>query len=235
MKGFTLQLRGRWAHFKRPETNNNPLTHDFITKTAFIGLMGAVLGYDRVQMRRLFPLMSDALLYGVQVAGAVRKESWGFTMRRAGNQADKAPKQMEFLKNPDFIVAIALADDGAEFVGLFNEFIRAVESSEARYTPVFGLHNCPAEVIPLQSGEFTQHDGPFSTLGFVPRRLRLDRSRVDLTRFKIGFERIPTYQNDDLWNIPDRYVEVMYPSAGARIAVDGMHHRFSEGGSWCLV
>ena len=42
MKGFQLEIKGNWGHFKRPETNNNPLSFDIMPKTAFIGMVGAV-------------------------------------------------------------------------------------------------------------------------------------------------------------------------------------------------
>ena len=33
MKGLQFKIDGDWAHFKKPETNNNPLSHDLIPKT----------------------------------------------------------------------------------------------------------------------------------------------------------------------------------------------------------
>ena len=95
MRGFLFNIEGNWAHFKKPETNNNPLTHDFITKSALVGLIGAVLGIEREKMRPLFPQLCEDLLYGVQTVNPVKKESWGFTLRKAVNLFDKAPKQME--------------------------------------------------------------------------------------------------------------------------------------------
>ena len=91
MKAWKLCIAGDWAHFKRPETNNNPLSHDFITKTAFTGMIGAVLGISRNEMKEQFPILSEALLYGVY-PGIVKKESWSFTMRVLG--AEIAPRQM---------------------------------------------------------------------------------------------------------------------------------------------
>lgn len=79
MKGFQLTISGNWAHFKKPETNNNPLTHDLITKTALIGMIGAVLGIDRSEMREKFPHFSEDILYGVSLLNPVKKISWGFT------------------------------------------------------------------------------------------------------------------------------------------------------------
>ena len=42
MKGFQFKIDGNWAHFKKPETNNNPVAHDLIPETALIGVIGAV-------------------------------------------------------------------------------------------------------------------------------------------------------------------------------------------------
>jgi CRISPR-associated protein Cas5h len=53
MKGFQLEISGNWGHFKKPETNNNPLSHDFITKTALIGMIGAVLRHRKARNERV--------------------------------------------------------------------------------------------------------------------------------------------------------------------------------------
>ncbi len=232
MKGLQLIIDGNWAHFKKPETNNNPLTHDFITKTALIGLIGAVLGKERDEMRPLFPQLSDDLLYGVQIIKPVKKESWGFTMRKAVNLMEKAPKHMEFLKTPEFHVTIALYNIRSE--RLFNEFAEALKNSEARYTPVLGLHNCPANIRFQSEGEFSgKQNGLFKAKCVVSNKHTLN---VQETRqFRIGFERIPTFQNDDFWNLPDRYVEVIYPSENREIAVTGEYYKYSDGVCWWLI
>lgn len=235
MQCFTFHITGRWAQFRKPETNNNPLTHDFITKTALIGLIGAVLGIERNEMRPLFPTLSDDLLYGVQVNGVVKKESWAFTMRNANqpnNPAEKAPRQMEFLRDPDFTVVLALQDKRSSEV--FMRFASAVHEEEACYTPVLGLHNCPAELAWLREDEATAQEGPYRSKGFAPRSHR-PSGEFDYRRFRLGFERIPTYQDDDWWNRPDRYREVVYPSSGAEVAMTGEHFRLSTGEAWCLI
>lgn len=232
MKGVQFIIDGNWAHFKKPETNNNPLTHDFITKTALLGLIGAVLGKERDEMRPLFPQLSEDLRYGVQIINSVKKESWGFTMRKAVNLMEKAPKHMEFLKTPEFRVAIALCNIRSE--GLFNEFTEALKNSEARYTPVLGLHNCPANIRFQSEGEFSEkQNGPFTAKCVVSNKHTLN---IQETRqFRIGFERMPTFQNDDFWNLPDKYVEVIYPSEDRQISVTGEYYKYSDGECWWLI
>lgn len=259
MKGALIEIEGNWAHFKKPETNNNPLTHDFITKTALIGLIGAVLGIERKPtMRALFPKFSRGLLYGVQVASEIKKESLGFKLRRVGKDEREPPRPvyMEFLKNPRFVVAVALHDDNNEnasdkgdVAAKFDDFIRAVEASEACFTPVLGLHNCPANLRLKARGEFAKREGEFVTKGFVvvPETDKDGEEQANIHReikavgedtFRIGIDRVPTFQNDDFWNEPEYYRRVAYPSAGRRISAVGVHYDFSgsdDQSKWALI
>lgn len=232
MNGVLFELKGNWAHFRKPETNNNPLTHDFITKTALIGLIGAVLGIERKEMAELFPTLSDDLLYGVRINNAVKKESWSFTLRKVVDVLDKAPKQMEFLKNPVNTIALALKNENS--VGNFKQFVNAIERSEAKFTPVLGLHNCPAELKFLTSGEFEARQGEFVTKGFVKEK-QLNIRKLLMARFRLGIERVPTYQNNDFWNLPERYERVIYPSENYEVFGNGKFYEFMDGSQWTLI
>lgn len=231
MQGILFRIGGRWAHFKKPDTNNTPLTHDFITKTALLGLMGAVLGIERREMRELFPRWSEEFLYGVQLQNAVRKESWSFTLRGLGG--GQAPKALEFLREPSFTVALAAQTDDAQNV--LQNFARFLEEERAHFTPILGLHNCPAELQLQERGEWQHATGAYSTSGFALRSQKLKLSMDDLSKLRVGFERLPTFQNNDFWNLPDKYKEVVYPDAGGTISLEGEHFRFSNGSHWSLI
>ena len=231
MPGLLFNVRGRYAHFKKPETNNTPLTHDFITKTAMLGLIGAVLGIERREMREKFPLWSDGFLYGVQLKNAVRKESWSFTLRSLGG--GQAPKPLEFLRNPDFTVALAATT--AETRDVLQQFAQFLEEERAHFTPILGLHNCPAELKLQERGEWQRESGEYSTSGFALRSHKLKLSMEELSRLRVGFERLPTYQNNDFWNLPERYAEVVYPDAGGTISLEGEHFCFSDNSAWSLI
>jgi CRISPR-associated Cas5-like protein len=238
MKGFLFDVRGNWAHYRKPETNNNPLTHDFMTKTALIGLMGAVLGIERKEMARLFPQLSEDLLYGAYVKSAVKKESWAFTLRYVVDFFQKAPKQMEFLKNPENRVALALKDERS--ANYFNGFQLAIQAQEARFTPILGLHNCPAELSFVAAGEFQARNGEFVTQAFITEQHQLNTSKlISMSTFakgfRLGVERVPTFQNDDFWNPPDKYVRVIYPSEGKEITASGDYFLFSDESQWALI
>lgn len=236
MDALLLNISGNWGHFKKVDTNNNPLTHDFITKTALIGLIGAVNGIERKDMKSLFPQLSEDLFYSVVVNKSVRKESWGFTLRSVKVNLEKSPWQFEFLKSPNFTVVIALKNDRSKSV--FKQFSENVKSGKASFNPTLGLANCPADIAYLDSGVFSEKkQGDFVTNGFISKNHEIEIDKG--FDFRIGFERIPTYQSDDFWNDPEKYAELAYCSGGSVFKVrNGEYYdlKTSNGESqWYLI
>ncbi|MES2733364.1 MAG: CRISPR-associated protein Cas5 [Bacteroidota bacterium] len=232
MKGIQVDISGNWAHFRKPETSNNPLSHDFITKTALIGLIGAVLGVEREAMKPLFPQLSEDLKYGVQIKNAVKKQSWGFTFRSVSEVFAKAPKQMEIIRDPNYSVMIGL--ENLRSKSIFEEFILALQKQQACFTPVLGLHNCPADLYLRLEGDLEYVSvGEFETLGFITTQ---HKPKIPLGKsFRMGFEKMPTFQNDDFWNLPDRYVQVVYPSEQNTLVANGPHYIFNHKSRWVLI
>jgi len=235
MDTIIFNASGNWGHFRKVDTNNNPLTHDLITKTALIGLIGAVVGIDRLQMRKLFPVLSEGLLYSVAVNGRVVKENWGFTARNINDPLSKAPKQFEFLKAPDYTIVVALIKDDCKEV--FSKFGDYIATGKAVYTPVFGLHNCPVNISFQNTGQISEmKNGDFQTKGFVSNNHKL--LSLEKINFRIGFDKIPTFQNDDFWNLPDRYQSIAYSSEGSLLDVSGDYYELNTGDAktqWFMV
>jgi CRISPR-associated Cas5-like protein len=236
MKGFQLIIEGNWGHFKKPETNNNPLSHDLITKTALIGLIGAVLGIEREEMKGKFPQLSEDLLYGVQLLHPVKKSSWGFTSRTAiSPTAGGTPKYFEFLKDPKFLVSIALNSKRSN--PFFEEFKNSIKNEIAVYPPVLGWHNCPANLKWESEGDFsTIKSGTFETKGFVLAGIHTPKDI--LGNFRIGFDKMPTYQTNDFWNLPEKYRNIIYPDCPHSISVEGEYYEYQTlkgTAKWCLI
>ncbi len=231
MKAIQFEVKGNWAHFRKVEANLNPLTHDFITKTALFGMIGAVLGYDREKMRPLFRQFSEDFKYSVQINNALQKQSWGFTYRDVSNAFDKAPKQMEVIKNPSYTIVLGIGNERS--VTHFEAFAEALKNENAVYEPILGIHNCPAELYFLQEGELTAKENAiFETKGFVSSKHKpiVDNQNI----FRMGFDKMPTFQNDDFWNLPDKYVQVIYPSDDKKLKVEGAHHELIDNSKWFM-
>lgn len=236
MNAILINISGNWGHFKKVDTNNNPLTHDLITKTAIIGLIGAVNGISRNEMKSIFPQLSEDLLYSVAINSCVRKESWGFTLRSVKANVEKSPWQFEFLKSPDFTVLVALNNDRSK--NIFDEFVENIKRDKSYFNPTMGLANCPADLMYLDFGKISdKKNGSFTTKGFISKKHEIEIA--ENFDFRIGFDEIPTYQNDDFWNDPNKYVGVAYVNSGSELKVkNGEYHEFiTEKGSsqWYLI
>ena len=228
MKTFQFIVSGNWAHFKKPETNNNPLTHDCITKTALIGLIGAVLGIERQDMKSQFPKLSENIIYSVEFLNSLKKVSWGFSSRTAINPTSaSSPKYFEFLYNPKFKITLALKNKDSEKE--FTDFLEAIKNQESIYTPVLGWHNCPANLEFVSEGNLSElKDSEFETSSFVSK----EHVPQSTGNFRIGFDRLPTYQNEDFWNMQEKYKEIIYPdfspNSSNQLKVKGDHYEYQN-------
>ena len=227
MKGFQITIGGNWAHFKKPETNNNPLTHDLITKTALIGMVGAVLGIERTEMREKFPQFSEDFLYSVSLLNPVKKVSWGFSSRTAINPTQSgSPKYFEFLQNPRFRVSLVLKNNRSE--SEYKRFLEFVKTGQSIYTPVLGWHNCPADLEFLSEGTFSDMmEGEFKTTSFAKVGNEYEL-KFDKGAFRIGFEKLPTHQDNEFWNHPDLYENVFYPDFPNSMTLKGPYYEYQS-------
>lgn len=234
MKCFQFEIKGHWAHFKRPETSNTPLTHDMITKTALIGMIGAVLGIERQDMKEQFPLLSEDLLYNVQLLSPVKKVPIGQTIWRA-IRFEYTRKSFEVLKEPAYLVTLALKD--CRSTSIYEAFKRSLITDEAIYPPVMGWHNCPAELKYVSDGLLSDIElqGIYSTKGFV---LAQDFKPELDSNLKIGFDKLPTYQNNDFWNDPEKYAQIVYPDVDCQLTGEGKYRIYETANTeekLCLI
>ncbi len=236
MDAIKFNVSGNWGHFKKVDTNNNPLTHDFITKTALIGLIGAVTGIERERMKDFFPQLSEDLLYSVALNNHVKKESWGFTLRSVKVNLEKSPWQFELLKSPNFDVVLALKDKRS--ISIFEKFKDYVENGVAYYTPTLGLANCPANISFIAKGIMSDKQiGEFTTKGFISQHHQIEMD--DNFDFRIGFDRISTFQNNDFWNDPEKYADIAYCSGESSFVIkNGEYFDFqneTENDQWYMI
>jgi hypothetical protein len=168
----------------------------------------------------------------------VKKISWGFTSKKAINPtAAGSPKYFEFLKAPCFLISLALKDKHSE--DIFDKFKKSLQDEEAVYPPVLGWHNCPANMEWKSEGEFSEEkEEIFETQGFVLASEHIPQNISG--EFRVGFDRMPTYQTDDFWNLPERYKKIIYPDCPHSLSVKGKYYEYkpsnkAETEKWVLI
>ena len=187
-------------------------------------------------MKDIFPQLSEDILFGVRVHGDVKKVSWSFTLRNAKIEYsyDKAPGHFEFLKSPNYTIAVYCQSERSK--SIINNFVSFISSNQSIYTPVLGLHNCPAILRNILPGTFTKVKGPFETNSFVTEKHKVI-SIPENEHIRLNFDKVPTYQDNNFWNPPDKYVNIIYSSDENFLSIsDGIYYQFSSDESkWVLI
>jgi hypothetical protein len=117
-------------------------------------------------------------------------------------------------------------------------FVENIKLGKAFFNPTLGLANCPADLLFIDSGQVSvEKYGSFHTKGFISKKHEIEISEG--FDFRIGFDEIPTYQNDDFWNDPNKYVSLAYKNSVSGLKVkNGTYHEFvtaKETTQWYLI
>lgn len=124
MNILVFDVRGKIAHFRRPDTTATHLTYPFITPTAARGLVGAILGItdfttsDKIGIQILNPV--EALAQQLSLLG------------KPGGAVFNRPTTQEILVNPAYRIYYA----GDEY---FTELKKSLEEGKSVYPTYLGV------------------------------------------------------------------------------------------------
>jgi CRISPR-associated protein Cas5h len=202
MQAYQIIVSGRWGHFRRPEANNNPITYDFITKTAFIGMLSAVCGLRRHELKDDYEMFANKIYYNVQILNPIKKVAANFRIYKykgSLSSVENPPQFYELLKEPKYKIT---------FYGdtyLVTKAVENLKNKQAFFNPVFGLANCPANIEYLGIINIEEVSGnEILTQGFVPYSCSIDLSN----NIMLSYDNIPVVQNNNWQNT--KYEKVFY-------------------------
>lgn len=197
-KVLVFDLIGEYAHFRKYYTTTSPLTFLFPPRTAVLGLVGAILGYEKdTWVESLAPEVCDI---AVQIISSDRKgsrkgilkENWrkgtprfskrGFSL---GEIQDISQIPLEVLRDAMFRVYFSHRDQ--ETFRLLKEFIKEHKSV---YTPCLGLSEFLCDIQGY--GKLEYNAQPYS--GVLPVEIStvipqsLFRDKGDPIEYEVGKE-----------------------------------------------
>ncbi|MGA9171467.1 MAG: CRISPR-associated protein Cas5 [Nitrososphaeraceae archaeon] len=148
MRLLTFRLSGNFAAFRDPSVTSNQTVYYIPSKSALIGLIGAVLGIERSNSLDEIYGLQYLDLFSVTHIGikfeSIPKKVILYTNHRSLKEAKTKPFKTELLESPKYTIFIQTANN------YFDDLQASIKNNDFVYTPYLGHAYCPAIINNLQ-------------------------------------------------------------------------------------
>lgn len=225
MNCIVFTAKSKYAKFRKAYTTTSTFTHLLVPPTAVRGLIGAILGIDRVDLYK----ETVDLDIAVQVINEVNKDTQSFNLNIMNSEKGKSfsyPSNIEFLRDVEYRIFIKSSN-----VELLSKIEKALNDENYFYTPYLGgtEHICKLNYEGLQSCEKLV-EGEYSVCtAFDKKRAKrinladtvvysdnlptkFDEKRAYIEYKKIYFpvdNNVVSIISDNIYKVGDRYVEFL--------------------------
>lgn len=142
-----FDISSEYGHFRKFNTTTSPLTYSIPTRTAVVGIIGAILGLEREISEGKYrdgiePIQEkfskENTDIAIQILKPVKKVNIGFnlvnTKESFFNIKNRTQIEFELLKDAKFRIYFAMNDKG-----VFNELAERIKNHKYHFSPYLGL------------------------------------------------------------------------------------------------
>ena len=144
MSIVSFDLEGDFAAFRDPSVTTNQTVTVIPSKSALIGLLGALLGvkrsntFDTLYTEDYLNLLKKTAI-GIQVRSEVAKYTF-FTNHRSLKEAKTKPYKTELLINPKYTIYVKSTDE------INHTLLNRLKDNSFSFSPMLGHAYCPARI-----------------------------------------------------------------------------------------
>ena len=199
---ISFRVSGETAAFRDPSVNTSQSVCYIPSKTAAIGMIGAVLGVQRghgvaENYSDDYLKLFQATRIGIELESRPEKVSF-FTNHRSLKEAKTKPFKTELILRPRYRMYVQADEE------TMKKLFHAMSAGECAYPPYLGHAYCPATISEPSEHEATRHQGA----NFMTSAVMLDESETYDDSFSLTAE----------------------ASSGSTVIVERHLHHFMEGG-----
>jgi CRISPR-associated protein Cas5h len=237
MEVITFKIEGDYALFKKPFANNQPQSFIVPPKTAILGMVGAILGFEKNEY--IEKLGFDRVKYGVKLLNrSISKELFGINLMnlkniitnfdknpiRNGNH--RTPTRFEVLKDIEYQMFLHFEDKS-----IGDEFYQRLSENRFEFEPFLGMAGMfmrVSEVEKIEASKEINSDIIYTSF---------ENSSID---FKIGdnhiyIEKLPYSMDSDRDNPELKKIVSFTGEIEASKIVDNSNFYSSKDGLLCLI
>jgi len=149
LRHLTFRLSGNFAAFRDPSVTSNQTVYYIPSKSALIGLIGAMLGIERSNSLDEIYGLQYLDLFSVTRIGikfeSIPKKVIFYTNHRSLKEPKTKPFKTELLESPKYTIFIQTADN------YFDGLQASIKNNDFVYTPYLGHAYCPGVIDNLQT------------------------------------------------------------------------------------
>lgn len=174
VKIVSFDVEGDYAAFRDPGITTNQTVYVIPSKSAVIGILGAIMGLRRpltlgpygkgIIYGDDFIDLFKSTMIGIKVKGGIRKFSF-FTNHRSLKDSKTKPFKTELLLNPKYTFYVKTNGN------YLNEITSRIKENNFVYTPTLGHSYCPARINNYKEYE--------AELFITPKRLKISTVILD--------------------------------------------------------
>ncbi len=199
-----------YAHYRKIETTTSPLTYSIPTGTALMGMIAAIIGFERDSYYE--ELAPSKMKFAIKVlSNPPKKNRMNLTLLDTSRgvflqDIGENPRTLipyEFIQNPKFRVYVWLKDEA-----LRAKLKRFLKEHKSYYTPTLGTANMIANFSYENEYKLEKANGDL-----VHSIARMDNGHLEIeSGRRYIIERIPIYM--DQKRIVQDYAEIVYEVTG---------------------
>ena len=144
LKLITFRISGEFAAFRDPSVTSNQTAYYIPSKSAVIGILGAMIGIrrsdtlDEIYSKEYLEFFKNTKI-GLQLECTPKKVVF-FTNHRSLKEPKTKPFKTELVENPTYTIYVKTDEINSK------KLINALEKHEFVYAPYFGHAYCPTRI-----------------------------------------------------------------------------------------
>ncbi|MEW5841197.1 MAG: CRISPR-associated protein Cas5 [Thermoproteota archaeon] len=203
---ISFRVSGEFAAFRDPSVTSNQTVYYIPSKSATVGMLGAILGVERDHFLgeiygRAYLDLFKKISMGLDLESQPRKVSF-FTNHRSLKESKTKPFKTEVLASPSYRFYVRVSDDTVR-----EALYQALMNNDFQYPPYLGHVYCPARISDVRLQQMEAFDGRT----FLTSSVVLDESETYDTQFSI---KKATRRQDESRMIIERHLHHFFEKDG---------------------
>lgn len=225
MKCVCFKLKGDYGHYRPYYTTSSPTTYSLMPPTSLFGLIGAILGMEKMGNIYYQTLSTAGLKVGIGLLTPVRKvfmstnlimtkgDYWVPTRRNSNGV--RTPTKYEYVINQEYLVFVSMKDNE-----LLEQLALRLKEHRFAYSISLGLSGliADAELICFDEAEKIEVKECIELDSSIPIQEFGHKIEIDFLQ-DIHYCRERYVKNFSLNRVPLEYVDVLFSVNGKKIKV----------------